>query len=212
MFFVYGDEETNYLKEKDKKLGAIIDKIGHIDREINPDLFSSVIHSIVGQQISSKAHATIWGRLKNLCGEITPKTIGVLSVEELQSVGVSIRKASYIKDFAAKVTNGEFSLKATEKLSDEEFIAALTTLKGVGRWTAEMLLLFCLCRPNVLSFDDLGIRRGMCSVYRHRELTPTLFNKYKRRLSPFGSVAALYFWAVAGGAIDGLTPPAPRKK
>ena len=86
-------------------------------------------------------------------------------------------------------------------MSDAEAIAALSSLKGIGVWTAEMILLFCLQRPDVLSYGDLAIQRGLRMVYHHREVTPQLFEKYRRRFSPYGSVASLYLWVVAGGAI-----------
>lgn len=86
-------------------------------------------------------------------------------------------------------------------MSDEEAIRALSSLKGIGVWTAEMILLFCLQRPDVLSYGDLAIQRGLRMVYHHLEITHTLFERYRRRFSPCGSVASLYLWAVAGGAI-----------
>ena len=91
--------------------------------------------------------------------------------------------------------DGSFDLNVLYELSDEEVIARLTDIKGVGVWTAEMLLLFCLKRPNVLSFGDLGVRRGLCAVYGHKEINKKLFEKYRRRFSPYGSVAAFYLWA-----------------
>lgn len=249
MYFEYGDKEIEYLKSKDKKLAEIIDKVGPIKRRTEPDLFTSVVHQIVGQQISTKAQVTIWNRLLNLISDhkseqsglesnasqteapifsentaseaatvegsraqVTADQICVLSDEELQSVGLSFRKVEYIKDFAGKVHSGEFDIDALKDMSDQEAIEALSALKGIGVWTAEMLLLFCLQRPDILSYGDLAIRRGMRMVYRHRELDKKKFEKYRRRLSPYCSVASLYFWAVAGGAIPELADPAPKKK
>ncbi|MCD8332887.1 MAG: DNA-3-methyladenine glycosylase 2 family protein, partial [Clostridiales bacterium] len=88
--------------------------------------------------------------------------------------------------------------------SDEEAIAELTALSGVGGWTAEMILLFCMQRPDVFSYDDLAIRRGLQMVYHHRSISRQLFEKYRRRFSPYGSVASLYLWEVAGGAVPVL--------
>ena len=128
----------------------------------------------------------------------------------LQPLGMTFRKAEYIVDFAAKVQSGEFDLQAVSEMSDEEAIAQLSSLKGIGVWTAEMILLFCLQRSNVLSYGDLAIQRGMRMVYHHRKITPELFRKYKRRLSPYCSVASLYFWAVAGGAVPSMRDYAPK--
>lgn len=212
MFFQYGDKEINYLKRKDKKLAWAIEQIGHIERRLDADLFASVVRHIVGQQISSKAQATVWARLEERLSVVTPASVHAASPEELQSLGMSLRKAEYIKDFASKIVSGEFALQAVEQLSDEEAIAALSRLKGIGRWTAEMILLFCLQRPDILSYDDLAIQRGLRMLYHHRKITRELFNKYQKRYSPYGSTAALYLWAISGGAIEGMQDNAPAKK
>lgn len=212
MFFQYGDKEINYLKRKDKKLAWAIEQIGHIERRLDVDLFASVVRHIVGQQISSKAQATVWARLEDRLSVVTPASVHAASPEELQSLGMSLRKAEYIKDFASKIVSGEFALQAVEQLPDEEAIAALSSLKGIGRWTAEMILLFCLQRPDILSYDDLAIQRGLRMLYHHRKITRELFNKYQKRYSPYGSTAAIYLWAIAGGAIEGMKDYASAKK
>lgn len=212
MFFQYGEKEINYLKRKDKKLAWAIEQIGHIGRRLDADLFASVVRHIVGQQISSKAQATVWARLENRLSVVTPASVHAASPEELQSLGMSLRKAEYIKDFADKIVNGEFDLQAVEQLPDEEAIAALSSLKGIGRWTAEMILLFCLQRPDILSYDDLAIQRGLRMLYHHRKITRELFNKYQKRYSPYGSTAAIYLWAISGGAIEGMQDYALAKK
>ena len=98
--------------------------------------------------------------------------------------------------------------------SDADAIRELTALKGIGVWTAEMILLFCMQRPDVFSYDDLAIQRGLRMVYHHRRIDRKLFEKYRRRFSPYCSVASLYLWAVAGGAVEGMRdykPKNPRK-
>ena len=197
---------------RDARLGAVIERVGHIDRAVDDDLFSSVVHHIIGQQISTKAQQTIWQRMNDAFGEVTPATIGRASARELQALGMTFRKAEYIKDFTGKIIDGEFDLDAVEHMSDTDAITALVSLKGIGVWTAEMILLFCLQRPDILSFDDLAIQRGMRMVYHHRKIDRKLFEKYRRRLSPCCSVASLYFWAVAGGAIPEMKDYAPEKK
>ena len=162
--FAYGEKETEYLKKKDKKLAEVIDRVGHVYRKTDPDLFSAVMRHIVGQQISTKAQATVWQRALDKFSAVTPEAIDHASVEDIQSVGISFRKAGYMKDFARKVVPGEFDLAAVEHMSDEEAIEALSSLKGIGVWTAEMLLLFCLERPDVLSFGDLAVLRGLRMV------------------------------------------------
>ena len=212
MIFKYGKKEIDYLKSRDKKLGEVIDQIGRIRWEVEPDLFAAVVQNIVAQQLSGSAAASILERLWEKLGGVTPETVAQTDVETFRECGVSQRKAEYIKEFADKIMTGEFDLAAVAKMPDAEVITALTSLRGIGVWTAEMLLLFTLQRPDVLSFGDLGIHRGMRMVYRHREITRALFEKYRRRLSPFGSVASLYFWSVAGGDIPGLTDPRAKKR
>ncbi len=206
LYFEYGETETEYLKSKDPRLAEVINRLGHIERVADNDLFTSVIHHIVGQQISAKAQQTVWRRMNDSLDGVTPVGICKVSVQKLQSFGMTFRKAEYIKDFAQKVLDGEFDLDAVEHMTDEEAIAALSSLKGIGVWTAEMILLFCLRRPNILSFDDLAIRRGMASVYHRKDIDRKLFETIRKRLSPCCSVASLYFWAVAGGAMGAKRP------
>ena len=211
MYFEYGEKEIEYLKAKDKRLGEVIDRVGHIEREVDPDLFSSVVHHIVGQQISTKAQATIWQRMREGIGHIDADAVLDTGTDRLQSFGISFRKAGYITDFAMRVKDGSFDIEGIWEKPDEEVIAELSALKGVGVWTAEMIMLFCMQRTDVLSFGDLALLRGMRMIYHHRKIDRKLFEKYRRRLSPYGSVASLYFWAVAGGAIPEMKDPAPNK-
>ncbi len=207
-YFTYTSEATDYLSSRDTRLAqaiAAVDKAhGHVLREVDDDLFSAVIHHIVGQQISTVAQRTVWKRLRASLGSVDASHVDAASAEELQACGITFKKAEYIKDFARKVGSGEFDLAAVEHMDDASAIAALSSLRGIGTWTAEMLLLFCLERPDILSHDDLAIQRGMRMVYHHRKVTPEQFERYRRRYSPYGSVASLYLWAVAGGGIPGF--------
>lgn len=212
MYFEYGEKEINYLKSKDKVLGEAIDKIGYIYRPVQSDLFSSLVNSIIGQQISTAAHLTVWNRVRELLGEVTADTICEIESEKLQKCGLTFRKVDYIKDLANKVKNGEFDIEALWEKSDEDIIKELTSLKGVGVWTAEMLMIFCMQHQDVLSFGDLAILRGMRMLYNHRNIDRQLFLKYRRRYSPYCSVASLYIWKIAGGAIEGMKDYAPMKK
>lgn len=173
MYFEYGENEITYLRNKDKKLSEVIDQIGMIEREVDTDLFSAVVHHIIGQQISTKAQATIWQRMKETLGEVNAETILSADISKLQSLGMTFRKAEYITDFARKVYEGVFDL--------EKF-----------------------------SYDDLAIQRGLRMVYHHRKIDRKLFEKYRRRFSPYCSVASLYLWAVAGGAISGMRDYKPK--
>lgn len=202
--FDYGNTEIQYLKNKDKALGAAIDKIGMIEREVNPDLFFALVNSIVGQQISTKAWQTIWGRMLDGLGEVSPRTIHACPVEKLQKFGITFKKTEYIKNAAEQVLNGTLDIESLKDKSDQEVCGELSSLDGIGVWTAEMLMTFSMQRPDVMSFGDLAIHRGLRMLYHHRKISKKLFEKYKRRYSPYATVASLYLWAIAGGAIDGM--------
>ena len=209
-FFAYGLEEMNWLRRRDSRLGKVIGSIPPVKREVDEDIFSSILHHIIGQQISTKAQRTV--RMQDAYGIPVPSTIAKADINELQSLGMTFKKATCIKEFVENVQTGVLSMDALKSMPDAEAIAALTKIRGIGVWTAEMILLFGLHRPDILSYGDLAIHRGMRMVYHRRNIGRDMFEKYRRRFSPYCSVASLYFWAVAGGAIPELTDPAPKKK
>lgn len=195
--YEYGQKEIEFLKKKDKKLGEAIESIGMIERKINPDPFAALISSIIGQQISTKAASTIRDRLNILLVEITPETIEQISIEQIQGCGMTLKKAGYIKGIADAALNGIINFDKLNALSDEEIIKQLSALGGVGVWTVEMLLIHSLCRPDILSYGDLGIRRGMMNLYGLKELPKKKFEVYRKRYSPYGTVASIYLWALS---------------
>ena len=208
MNFEYGEVELEHLRKRDKRMREAVDRIGHIDRAVDADIFSAVVHHIAGQQISTKAQETIWQRMRDAMGEVNAETILAAGVPRLQALGMTFRKAEYITDFAKRVRDGEFDPESVWDMTDGEATAALSALKGIGVWTAEMILLFCMQRPDVFSYGDLAIRRGLRMLYRHRDISRELFEKYRRRFSPYGSTASLYLWAISGGALPELSDPA----
>lgn len=210
-YFEYGEKEKQWLRTRDPVLSAAMDEIGHVHREVQPDLFKALINSIVGQQISTKAHVTIWNRMQERFAPITPENFENLRAEDIQTCGISMRKALYIKSIADAVSGGVLDLTLLPAMTDAEISASLVQLKGIGLWTAEMLMIFSMQRPDILSWDDLAIQRGLRMLYRHRAITPKLFAKYKKRYSPHASVASLYLWAIAGGACASLKDCAPAK-
>ena len=212
MYFTYSEAALAYLKSKDKRLGEVIDRIGPVYREVSPALFPALVHSIVGQQISTKAQATIWRRITEDLGEVTPETICACSEERLQAHGLTFKKVNYMRGAAEKVLDGSLDLQALHSRSDAEVAAALSALEGVGVWTAEMLMLFSMQRQDIFSYGDLAIHRGLRMLYHHKKVSRALFEKYRRRYSPYGSVASLYLWAIAGDAIEGMRDYAPERK
>jgi DNA-3-methyladenine glycosylase II len=196
-FFEYGDKETEYLKNADQLLGDEIDRIGKVERVIIPDLFPALVYAIIGQQISLKASRTIWGRMQDRFTQITPENIAGIPMEEIRQCGMQASKAGYIKEIAQKVADGVFDLNSLRDLPDREAIKKLSMLNGIGVWTAEQLLLNSMERPNILSYGDIAIRRGLMKLYSLPELTKEQFTVYKNRYSPYASVASLYLWKIS---------------
>ncbi|ABR49641.1 methylated-DNA--protein-cysteine methyltransferase [Alkaliphilus metalliredigens QYMF] len=196
-FFQYGQKEIAYLKKKDKKLGAAIERIGKIERGTIADPFTALISSIVSQQISNKAAETVWNRLDELLESMTPESITKTELSQIQGCGMTNKKAEYIKGIADVALCGKINFKTLHMLSDQEIIQKLSSLHGVGIWTVEMLLIFSLNRPNVVSYGDLAIRRGMMNLYGLKELSKEQFNQYRAKYAPYGSVASLYLWVMS---------------
>jgi len=195
--FEYGLEEIDHLRGRDKRLGRVIDRLGKLEAEMFPDLFTALVSSVVGQQISGKAAATVWNRVVERFGEITPVRLYQASLEQIQSCGMSFRKAEYVKGIAEVCATGELDLDGLKELPDGEVIRALSSLKGIGPWTAEMMLIFSLGRKDVVSWGDLAIRRGMMTLYGLDTINREDFERFRARYSPYGSVASLYIWELA---------------
>jgi DNA-3-methyladenine glycosylase II len=195
--FDYGQVELEYLKSRDEKLGAVIDRIGKIEREVTPDIFEAIVDCIIAQQISSKAAVTVCSRLREKFGDPNPAMLSSVTIDDIQKCGISFRKAGYIKLLAVSIINGELNLSDLQNLSDDEVIEKLISLKGIGKWTAEMLLIFSLLRPDVLSRNDLGIQRGIRNLYGINSPTDEEFDTIRKRFSPYCTVASFYLWEIS---------------
>ena len=195
------DKRVQYLIRTDKRLGALIKYIGNIELCIERDGFSCLMKYIIGQQISDKARETIWQRVRINIGNITPSNILSLSDCELENTGISNRKVEYIKILATGVVEKKINYKKLETLQNEEVIANLITLKGIGRWTAEMYLIFSLGRENVLSKGDGTIRRTIQWMYDLEKLPSSdELKEYFSEWMEFATIVSLYLWkAIALG-------------
>lgn len=193
MYYKYGTEEITYLTKKDEILGLYIKETGMLKRPLEKDLFKSLVQSIIAQQISIKAANTVYNKLEQVLGKITPDVILERSIDEIQKVGTTFRKATYIMDIAKAFHENDEQYMLDDK-RDDEIIEVLTSFKGIGTWTAEMILLHTYERSDILSFLDIAIKRGMKKLYQLDEIDLETFNQIKENLSPYGSVAAIYFW------------------
>jgi DNA-3-methyladenine glycosylase II len=189
------------LSGQDPVLRRLIDERGPIDpatdrRASRPDAYIALARAIVGQQVSTKAAASIWAKFEEAFGgDPNPEAVVEADTDVLRGAGLSGAKAAYVKDLAANVTSGELDLERIAELADEDVIADLTEIKGIGRWTAEMFLIFHLGRPDVISAGDLGIRRAVQLAYGLDDLPgPTDLERIADPWRPHRTLACLYLW------------------
>lgn len=190
-----------HLRRVDPVMAAVIARVGRCDmkQRVDGTHFDALVRSIVYQQLSGKAAATIHGRLLNLIGdgETTPGRIAGTSHEDLRAAGLSTQKASYVRNLASHVLDGSLPVESLHELSDEQITAALIQVKGIGRWSAQMFLMFRLGRPDVLPDLDLGVQKGMQKAYRLRKLpTPKQVMARGAKWAPYRTVASWYLWRV----------------
>jgi DNA-3-methyladenine glycosylase II len=185
-----------HLKKSDPVLAAIIERVGPVRIQPRPATFWALARSVVFQQLNGKAATTIFNRLEQAAGgELTPASLLTLSDEQLRAVGLSKQKSAYLRDLAQKSYSGELDFALLPAMSDEEIIAHLTQIKGIGTWTAQMFLMFALQRPNVLPTGDYGIRAAIMKHYRKRKLpTPRQMEKLARPWHPYCTYACWYLW------------------
>jgi DNA-3-methyladenine glycosylase II len=195
--FDYGLKEMESLARADSRLGAAIKRMGKVERVIIPDLFAALVHAIVGQLISAKAVHTIWGRMQEQLGEITPRNMAEISADRIQSCGITMKKAVCIQQISQSIVQGTFDLDELHLLPDDEVIKKLSALNGIGKWTAEMLLINAMERRDVVSWGDIAIRRGMMKLYGLDSLSKEQFERYRRGYSPLGSIASIYLWEIS---------------
>jgi DNA-3-methyladenine glycosylase II len=194
------------LAAADPTMAALIERVGTIDlatrlrrrsEERPPDAYGALLRAIVGQQLSTKAARTIYLRVVDVFGGITPSPAQLLEADEadLRGAGLSGRKVEYVRDLARHVLSGELELDRLDQLGDEEAIEEIVAVRGLGRWTAEMFLIFHLERPDVLSGGDLGIRKAVQIEYGLEEMpTPERVLEVGEPWRPHRSLASLYLW------------------
>ena len=191
----YWAEARKQLMKKDRVLKRLIPQLGDAALAAHGDAFTTLARSIVGQQISVKAAQTVWDRFAALPTAMAPKPVLALPVEAMRAVGLSARKAEYLHDLARHFVAGQLHSDDWPQMSDEAVIAELMAIRGVGRWTAEMFLIFHLQRPNVLPLDDAGLINGISRNYFSGD--PVSRNEAREvaeAWKPWCSVATWYIW------------------
>ena len=195
----FSDEEKLELINKEPRFKPVIDRLGDIQRAAEPDLFRCLIVSIAGQQVSGSSQKALVKKIEQTCDNLlTPASILKLSEVELRALGCTRPKASYMLEAAKYFSKlSERQLQDLKALPKQEFIKELSQIKGVGEWTAEMLLLFSLKRKDILSINDLGIRKGIQEFYGYQELSVERAYALQSLLSDSASLASLYFWELS---------------
>jgi DNA-3-methyladenine glycosylase II len=212
----YAREAMTHLSGADPVLARVIDAVGPIELELRRERFQALSRAIIFQQLAGAAAHTIYTRFVALFpGRRFPTARQVLdaSPEDLRRVGLSRQKSLYLKDLAAHVENGTLNFHRFAKMADEEIIVDLTRVHGVGRWTAEMFLMFNLGRPDVLPVDDLGIRNAARRLYRMRKMPDAKrLRALAERWRPYRSAASWYLWRSGGVVLPGDLPPARKAR
>ena len=192
----YWSKAKKYLMRKDKLMKKLIKKYSDNNLTTRKDVFFSLCKSIIGQQISVAAANSVFSKFKLACkGKINPKNVNLLKTSNLKKCGLSRQKAKGIKELSKKFLNKSFNPKLINNMSDEEAIEYLSSLRQIGKWSAEMILLFTYNRPNIWPIQDIGLLRAISNNYKKKYLPPKNFvKKLNTKFSPYCSVATWYLW------------------
>jgi DNA-3-methyladenine glycosylase II len=191
----YWMDACKHLMKKDRVMKRLIPQFGDARLQTRGDAFATLARSIVGQQISVKAARTVWDRFALLPKTITADNVLKLKVDDMRAAGLSARKVEYLVDLALHFDNGALHVKAWEMMDDEAIIEELIAIRGIGRWTAEMFLIFHLMRPNVLPLDDVGLINGISQSYFSGDVVSRSdAREVAAAWAPYRSVATWYIW------------------
>jgi DNA-3-methyladenine glycosylase II len=191
----YWDEACKHLVKKDRVMKRLIPQFGQACLQRRSDPFITLSRSIVGQQISVVAAQTVWDRFSKLSKKLSPAGVLKLKVDDMRAAGLSARKIEYLVDLALHFDSGALHVKGWDEMDDETIIAELVAIRGIGRWTAEMFLIFHMMRPNVLPLDDVGLINGISSNYFSGEtVSRSEIREVAAAWAPYCSVATWYIW------------------
>ncbi len=191
----YWAQACAHLAKKDRVMKKLIPQFGDAILETRGDAFVTLARSIVGQQISVKAAQSVWDKFSLLTKKLTPAAVLKLKVDDMRAAGLSVRKVEYLVDLALHFSNGTVHVKDWQAMDDEAIIEELVAIRGIGRWTAEMFLIFHLLRPNVLPLDDVGLLNGISRNYFSGEpVSRSDAREVAQAWSPYCTVATWYIW------------------
>ena len=191
----FWEDACKHLMKKDRVMKRLIPQFKDSSLQTRGDAFVTLARSIVGQQISVKAAQTVWDRFAVLPKKMTPRNVLKLKVDDMRAAGLSARKVEYLVDLSLNFDNNSLTLQRWDAMNDEEIIAQLVAIRGIGRWTAEMFLIFHMLRPNVLPLDDVGLINGISRNYFSGEaVSRSDAREVAAAWAPYCSVATWYIW------------------
>ena len=190
----YEEEERAYVAGKDPVMKELVERFGRLEIHVSGDIFADLVSDIVGQMLSNRVAEVIVGRLRALAGGLTPEKLLAKTLEEIKNCGMSARKAEYILALSRDVKEGKYDFSRLDSMTDGEAIAYLMKIKGVGRWTAEMIAEFSLGRKDIFSYDDMALRNGIVKAHGFKTLSKKRFERLRKKYSPYASVASLYYY------------------
>jgi len=186
----------DYLSQKDAVLAKLIEKYGYLElKEHKEDIFKTLVSTVVGQMLSKKAGDTIFARVKSLCEDITPDSILSKTPEQLKQCGLSQKKVEYIQNIADLYKKDEINPELMDKMNTRELVSYLTKIKGIGKWSAEMISLFTYANTDVWSYSDVALKNGIMRAHpEFKTLSLKRFNSLGKKYSPYQSIASMYYY------------------
>lgn len=194
--------EIQYLCKKDKRLAKLISMVGPISYEIHDDQYEFIVHEIIEQMLSIKAGNKIFSRLVDLCGgKVTPKAVSALTDDEIKSIGTATSKVSYIKNVTNATIDGSLDYNTLKTMPDDEVFKKLTAIKGIGKWTANMYLIFVLNRMDILPTNDAAFLQAYEWLYKTADRSDTSIRKRCKKWKPYSSIASRYLYRALDGGL-----------
>jgi DNA-3-methyladenine glycosylase II len=194
LHFTIDDERVKYLSEMDTTLSKLIKTVGSVKVSLKKDYYETLVKQIIGQQLSLKAANTITGRVEKIWQNLDPYLLNDINDEEIRSTGVSRPKINYIRNLTQKYLSKEVDFSNLHILDEKEVIKVLTTVKGIGQWTAEMFLIFSLGRLDVLSYGDVSIQNAIRWLYQIEKDDPLNLDIFYEKWKPYNTIVSLYLW------------------
>lgn len=192
---IYGEKEMQYISDKHPVMQALVEHYGHLEQGKVEDVYTSLVLHIISQMLANSVSEVLIKRFIILVGEINPENIICAGTEKIRGCGISRKKAEYILGLSDSVIKGSYNFSLLDSMSDDEAVKYLMQIKGVGRWTAEMIVEFTMGRLNIFCYEDVALQNGIMKAHGFKTLSKVRFERLKKMYSPYCSVASVYYYA-----------------